>query len=336
MPAWPDFGSWFGPRLDWIQVEVTTRCNAACVYCPRTVYRDAWQDRDLSLAAYRHWLPALNQARLVHLQGWGEPLLHPEFFTFAALAREAGCRVSTTTNGMLLDEPGLRRLMDAGLEIVAFSLTGLFAGHDRARPGTSFSRVVECIQALNRLKLAAGRATPRIHVAYMLLRSGLADLERLPQVLGGLGIDQVVLSTLDLVPSRDLLGESFADLPMAAYEDVQVRLAAMEAAALGQGLPISYRLPSPGTRAALCPENPRQALCVAADGAVSPCVFTNLPVRGVSLPGRHGAHPYRPLVFGNLGDQRLQAIWRHPAYADFRQSFGTGRLAGSCRPCWKR
>ena len=26
-----------GLRLDWAQVEVTTRCNATCTYCPHTI-----------------------------------------------------------------------------------------------------------------------------------------------------------------------------------------------------------------------------------------------------------------------------------------------------------
>ena len=91
------------PRLDWIQVEVTSYCNAACVYCPHTVYQGHWASRHLPLTTFAKLLPALARARLVYLQGWGEPLLHPDFFNMVALAKQAGCRVGTTTNGMLLD-----------------------------------------------------------------------------------------------------------------------------------------------------------------------------------------------------------------------------------------
>jgi MoaA/NifB/PqqE/SkfB family radical SAM enzyme len=147
-----DWSSWTLPRTAWIQVEVTTRCNAACIYCPRTAYRDAWHDRSLSPATFRRLLPALKKTRLVHLQGWGEPFLHPDFFTLTAMAKEAGCRVSTTTNGMLLNAEKLLQVVASGLDLIAFSLTGLMERHDRARPGTSFRQVLSAIQTLNRLK----------------------------------------------------------------------------------------------------------------------------------------------------------------------------------------
>ena len=51
-------GRIFAPSLDWIQAEVTSACNAACTYCPRTVYRDAWLDRDLPLETFERLLSA--------------------------------------------------------------------------------------------------------------------------------------------------------------------------------------------------------------------------------------------------------------------------------------
>jgi len=64
------------PWLDWMQIEVTSRCNAACIYCPRTVYGPRWKNRDLSPDTFEKLLPVLSKTKMVHLQGWGEPLLY--------------------------------------------------------------------------------------------------------------------------------------------------------------------------------------------------------------------------------------------------------------------
>ena len=94
------FHSLFLPRFDWIQVEVSSFCNAACVYCPHTVYRNQWLNKHMTLETFEHLVPAFRNTKLVYLQGWGEPFLNPYFFTMAERAKKAGCRVGTTTNGM--------------------------------------------------------------------------------------------------------------------------------------------------------------------------------------------------------------------------------------------
>ena len=132
------WASWFCPRLDWIQVEITSHCNAACVYCPHTVYRDAWLDRHMTTDSFRKLSVALSKSRLVYLQGWGEPLTHPEFFEMVRMAKAVGCRVGTTTNGMSLDEEQCLRLVQEGVDIVAFSLAGVDERSDLIRQGTRF------------------------------------------------------------------------------------------------------------------------------------------------------------------------------------------------------
>ena len=294
-------------------MEVTTRCNAACVYCPRTAYRDAWRDRSLSPATFRRLLPALKKTRLVHLQGWGEPFLHPDFFTLTALAKEAGCRVSTTTNGMLLNAEKLRQVVASGLDLIAFSLTGLEERNDRARPGTSFRQVLAAIQTLNRLKAAAGSATPQIHIAYLLLKSGLPDLEKLPQFLEGLGVQQAVISTLDFVPTRELAGETFPAGDPAAHAELQARLAAMAAAAGRVGVPVHYPLKSPGARGLLCPKIPWGRSAWRRTAPSPPVSSPTCRYPGRPTWGSAGNSPTNPWssgtcwtrVWGPSGDSRL-------------------------------
>ncbi|MCX5881865.1 MAG: radical SAM protein, partial [Deltaproteobacteria bacterium] len=131
--------------MDCIQVEVTSRCPGRCGYCPHTTQRDQWLARDMNMGTFERLWPLMRKANRVHLQGWGEPLLHPGFFDMAALARQAGCAVSTTTCGLRMNGDLARKLVDSGIDIVAFSLVGTDAASNAARHGVDFGRVCEAI-----------------------------------------------------------------------------------------------------------------------------------------------------------------------------------------------
>lgn len=68
------------PELDWIQVEVTTYCNSDCIYCPHTTMGSRWRKMHRTLELFRELIPFIRYTKLIYLQGWGEPLLNPEFF----------------------------------------------------------------------------------------------------------------------------------------------------------------------------------------------------------------------------------------------------------------
>jgi MoaA/NifB/PqqE/SkfB family radical SAM enzyme len=326
----------FTPRFDWLQVEVTTHCQAACSYCPHTVYREHWSSRHLDLATFRRLLPVLKRARLVHLQGWGEPFLHPDIFTMVSLARQAGCQVGTTTNGMLLTADSLRRLVDLELAMVAFSLSGIAAGNDTVRRGTSFATVLKNIETLHEIKARKGTSLPKVHVAYMLLRSGLPDLPLLPQALAGLGVSQMVVSTLDFVASPALAKESLRLGTPEELREAAARLNEVTDQGRRQGLAVHGQLPTTGLRPVSCSENIGRALCVAADGAVAPCVYLNLPVDGETFVTQEGERPYRSLRFGVVEeDQSLLRIWRSPDYREFRRAWAHGTTPLACRGCLK-
>lgn len=333
--SWPDFSWLLMPKLDWVQVEVTSWCNAACVYCPRTVYRNNWANRHMSLETFDKIFPIFSKTKLVFLQGWGEPLLHPEFFHLATLAKKAGCRVGLTTNGMLFDGEKLSRLVGLGIDVVAFSLAGSGPENDRVRCGTRLPQVLAAIRGLNAAKTKRGASRPEINVAYMLLKSGLPDLEQLPGVLQGSGVSQVVISTLDFVAAKELEGETLMPGNDQEYEQLNGRLAGLVERGRVSGLKIHYQLKDPSQRQLLCPEKVQRSLFVAADGRVSPCVFTNLPVKQGTYASKGRERPYRRLTFGNVKELPIPAIWRQKAYSNFRRSFFTGKLISLCQNCLK-
>ena len=75
-------------RPDCVQVEVTSCCAGRCVYCPHTTSRLA--SRHMPDVVLRLLAP-LRRCSAGRIPGLGEPLLHPRFFDFAALACKGGC-----------------------------------------------------------------------------------------------------------------------------------------------------------------------------------------------------------------------------------------------------
>lgn len=327
--------SLFRQNFDWIQVEVTSHCNALCIYCPRTLFEESWQDQHLSLETFKRLKPVLSRTDLVHLQGWGEPFLNPEFFEIAAFAKQAGCQVGTTTNAMLLSEEKIRKVIETGIDILAFSLAGTGESNDLIRKGTSLKKVLKSIEALSKEKERQGKTAPEIHVAYMLFRSGMAELEALPALLQGLGVSQVVVSTLDFVPTEELRKEAVIPANEEEYREIRSRLDRLVAAGREKGLSVHYHLVSPEKRREVCTENIQKALCISSDGAVTPCVYTNLRVSGTYYDLQGKKVSYERMVFGNIQSKDLKDIWKEKSYSAFRRSFCKGELASACQRCPK-
>lgn len=341
--AWARMGSWWEHQVlfeskDWIQVEVTSACNAACAYCPRTVYRRNWHDRFMPMETFQRLLPALRKTTLAYLQGWGEPLLHPDFIEMVRLARQAGCTVGTTSNGMQLTPERIRRVMDAGLDILALSHAGTTpAVNDAARAGTSLAKMLEKAALVQEIKARQSVATPVLHFAYMLLRSGLRDLKGLPQLMVEHGVQEAVVSVLDFEPGEGLSPEVVAPKDEDERRELDALLAGVRKQAENLGLTIHW----PGFDAKdgeipVCSENIERALFVSANGEVSPCVYANIPVSAAEYARRGRSAPYYRVTFGNVNTEMLPAIWRKPDYVRFREQLVRGEPAEICRTCPKR
>lgn len=322
--------------LDWIQVEVTSRCNAACRYCPRTTFAERWLAGDLDPEMLACLLPELRATTLVHLQGWGEPLLHPRLVDMVAMTRRAGHEVATTSNGLLLDRDAQEALAGEGLGIIGLSLVGVDARNDEIRSGTSARRVLEVLESLASLRDKSGTRTPRIHIAYLLLRSRVNHLAEAVRILGDAGADKVVVSSLDLVPSEELVGETFWGL--GAEEAKRLVEVAQEAeqAAERSGTELLLQL-ALGEVGASCPEANGRSLYIGFDGGVLPCVMAAIPAEGRY---RHwssrGAAEAERVPYGFLGERPLRSIWREDAFRKFRRGVsGWGSQPVRCGDCAK-
>lgn len=341
------------PRLDWLQVEVSSTCSAACVYCPHTLYSDAWQSRLMPVETFRRLAPMLSKIRLVYLQGWGEPFLHPSFFELVQIAKSAGCRVGATTNGMHLNEDVCNRIVEEDVDIIAFTLAGVDERNDEIRRGTRFEQVIDAMRTLNRIKYEHASTRPHIHIAYMLLRSGIDSLTLLPDTLSGLDIHQVTISTLDFVAGPEMVNETVIPDSPEEYSDLRSKLETVVESGKLNALDVHYYLAAPAADLGprfpdsdlnipllsspidTCTENIHHAAFISADGRLSPCVFMNIPVVSATYLSDGREIHYHRQTYGDISTTPLDAIWRTKDYIAFRAGHRRSQLPDFCHNCPK-
>ena len=333
------------PTLDWIQVEVTTHCNASCTYCPHTVMRHCWADRHMPIELFHELIPFLRYTDLVYLQGWGEPLLHKDFFEMVRICKDRGKRVGFTTNGMLLTEDTIRTLVDLQLDIMGISLAGTTAAtHNQVRKGTDFNQVISHLERLCKIQAEKKTEVPAVHLAYLMLKTNFHEIKEILPLAKRVGAKQIVASNQTLIVDQKLSAEAiFNDTESTDY--YRNTLDEIRDRAARENIIFDYHGPGLDDASFCCRENVHRACVINVEGEVVPCVFTN-PVLPPCYIFNEQSIPLRGMSFGNIRNETLTRIWNKKEYSRFRALFDpeTGRkpeeirsaMPQCCVKCYKR
>ena len=343
------------PSLDWIQVETTTHCNSDCIYCPHTIQHSLWEKRHMSIELFDRIVPYLKYTDLIYLQGWGEPLLNPHIFELIETGKKLGKRVGFTTNGMLLTEKSIGKLLDLGLDIISISLAGATAlTHNRIRRGTDFEKIITNLKRLSRIKSEKKSTKPAVHLSYLMLKSNVHELKKIISLARKIAADQVVASHPALLLDSRISEQALFNHPdrAAAW---RILLEEIKTRAASENIVFAYRDPEPDLDFKSCTENVAQACVLSVGGEICPCVYTNPSLIGKTPSNQTPAlyHlfqgqavPLKPVSFGHIKTRSLTKIWNLKEYVDFRACFNPERmeagpevrpdLPACCVTCYKR
>lgn len=139
------------PRLTYLFVELTNRCNLACVHCGSRCGQNGGIFIDTGLLLQTLETVAEDFAPrtvMICLTG-GEPMLHPDFYKIVEKVVELGFPWGMTTNGTLLGREDAGRLKRMNLHSVTISLDGLQGAHEwlRNTPGC-FQKMLDAVRAM--------------------------------------------------------------------------------------------------------------------------------------------------------------------------------------------
>ncbi|RDU58603.1 radical SAM/SPASM domain-containing protein [Helicobacter sp. MIT 99-5507] len=137
-------------------IDPSSICNFKCEFCFQS-NRDALKSMNLSqmsLETLKIIITQLkefkNPIKMIHLHGFGEPLLNKYFPQMVALLKDSNVaqRIATTSNASLLSNNLSNSIIEAGLDQIHFSIYGLedSAYKTFSHRKISFSKIVENIK----------------------------------------------------------------------------------------------------------------------------------------------------------------------------------------------
>jgi len=179
------------PRME---IELTNRCNLACVQCLRSRGLRPYALGDIDVERYQRILAQFPYVTNLCLNGFGEPMMHKDFFAIVAYTRKERpwCKIGIYSNGMLIDDDKARRLMDCGLTELDISIDAANPDtYRRVRRGGKLEVLHQNIARLMRIKRETGARFPMVGLNFVMLNQNEGELVPFIEQAAEFGVDFV-------------------------------------------------------------------------------------------------------------------------------------------------
>jgi pyrroloquinoline quinone biosynthesis protein E len=298
-----------------IQIEVSSNCNLRCPSC--SLSREVTPGRNLAAEELITILDRLSfLPKSVSLNGIGEPLINPQFFTLVDILAERNINSTFFTNGTMLTE----RVQDAILSRQNISYVGISCDgaqkttFEQLRVGAKFEIWKKYVKQF--LAKAHNRQPQPIQtiMSTVVSKQNLSELSIILDLAKELGFRAVSFS--DVMPNDDVAAEMAI-----CYEDwMNPNTQSLVAKGKEMGITVSLN----HKIEALPPE--RKLRCF------QPWDYSMISVEGDVLPCCAIVGSDKAQTMGNILAQNFQDIWNGENFRKFRQSAanGTNELCGKC------
>jgi len=261
-------------QLRRLQIEVTTLCNLFCQECSRTVgvQSGTWKDKHLSLENFRTLIENSPPAKILVLQGVGEPTLNPELLEMAAHARASGRfqYITLNTNAVTRTRAYFRELRDAGVDYICVSVDSFNPEvAERCRSGTK-------VPKLKRLLRDIYAEFGHIVISVVASKLNMFDLPATLEELNAIGEEMFPTKrfTVEIMPVINYKAET-SNQPRTMLNRQEIRMLADMVKLIGPALPrlimvvnsTTIEAPKPGQRCG----RPFFSPFITVDGFMTPC-----------------------------------------------------------------
>ena len=311
-----------------IYIEVTSRCNLDCITC----IRNNWdvEPGNMSLELFRKIIDDLEdmpKVKEIVLGGLGEPLIHPDIVEMIKTAKEKGFQVKITTNGILLEDALMDKLIELNTDELVVSIDSFKEDEfKKIRRGGSISDLLENLKFLKSKKEQKQTIFPRVSMEFVLMQSNEDQLQKLTEHARDLGIISILVTNL-LPYTEDMKneilfgrGEKELEMPIQFWSTPIKGLSTM--------CTINYPSMNWGADRK-CDFVNRDACTVTYNGDVSSCYALMHSYNYYIFDRKKEVSSH---YFGNLREKSLYEVWNSPEYLKFRHRVRNFSFP-SCEDC---
>jgi MoaA/NifB/PqqE/SkfB family radical SAM enzyme len=317
-------------------MEPVGQCNLRCQMCSIQFRQDGPPFGPLAFMKYEDFTSMVDQfpaLEHLHLQGLGEPIMHPRFFDMVRYATGCGVRVSTNTNGTLVNARRAEECVTSGLDCLHLSIDGATAEtYERIRVRAHFDRVTANLERLLDTRQRIGSDTPRVRMVSVIMRQNLHELPDLVRLAARWSAEGLFVQHLchdfgeSSLPAQYRPMRDFVDAETLQGEDHdRVKRSFAEARSVATVLGVELRLPRtrprqhpPGTPGPDRCDWPWRGAYVSYDGQAMPCCMVATPDR---------------IELGNMALLGADGVWNGAAYQAFREALSSDCPPEVCRSC---
>ncbi len=320
----------------YVQIEPVGQCNLRCQMCSIQFRKDGPPYGPPAFMEFKTFTSVVDQLvalQELHLQGLGEPMMHPRFFDMVEYAAKKGIKVTTNSNLTLLNDRRAERCVTSGLDCLHVSIDGATAEtYERIRIRAHFERVVGNLERILSARKRLGSGFPRLQIVMVIMRQNLHELPELVRFAHQFSVESIFVQHLchdfgeSNLPAQYLPMREFVQEETLLEEDPQrIDCYFTEARAVAKALGIELRLP--GTRLRLHPSGtpgpmrcawPWRGAYISYQGYAMPCCMVSTPDR---------------INFGKIAEQGAEALWNGVSYQEFRDQLSSDEPPEVCRSC---
>jgi len=258
--------------------------------------------------------PYLLTAYEVVVAGYGEPFLHPEIWRILDQALGHDCDVTIITNGTLLTEQDLVRIVDRRVHRLVISLDTVDATLLSRLRGVSAQLLLTKLAFINRTKMNRNYESPILAVNAVANNQTIKGLKRLIESVVAVGVTELTLA------HQKIYAEDQESLSL-FHRLEETKTYFVEASDLAQKVGLRLSLPSLDPQPSVCLQ-PFQMLFVLSNGDVMACCSAIF------------ADDQFAFRIGNLHHTSIQDLWNCDKLLSYRKAaFGRGRLPKRCAAC---